>query len=49
MTITQWLAKSVYEAAVTPVTYDVVNFLKRYEGLDVYDHDTQFNPLLIGG
>jgi len=47
--LTQWLAKSVYEAAVTPVTYKVVNFLKRHEGLDVYDYDTQFNPLLLGG
>lgn len=27
----------------------VANFLKRHEGLDVYDYDTQFNPLLIGG
>jgi len=26
--VTQWLAKSVYEAAVTPLTYGVVNFLK---------------------
>lgn len=47
--LTQWLAKSVYEAAVTPVTYKLVNFLKRHEGLDVYDYDTPFNPLLIGG
>ncbi len=47
--LTQWLGKSVYEAAATPLTYKVVNFLKRYEGLDVYDYDTQFNPLLIGG
>jgi len=47
--ITQWLAKSLYEAAVTPVTYKVVNFLKRRERLDVYDYDTKFNPLLIGG
>jgi len=45
--ITQWLAKSAYEAAVTPVTYIVVSFLKRREGLDVYDHETRFNPLLI--
>ena len=45
--VTQWLAKSIYEAAVTPLTYVVVNFLKRREGLDVYDHDTRFNPLLI--
>jgi uncharacterized integral membrane protein (TIGR00697 family) len=45
--VTQWLAKSVYEAVVTPLTYRVVSFLKRQEGLDVYDHDTRFNPLLI--
>lgn len=46
--VTQWLAKSIYEAAVTPLTYAVVNFLKRQEGLDVYDRDTRFNPLLAG-
>jgi len=45
--VTQWLAKSVDEAAVTPLTYGVVNFLKRQEGLDVYDYETRFNPLLI--
>ncbi len=46
--ITQWLAKSVYEAAVTPLTYVVVRFLKKREGLDVYDYETRFNPLLLG-
>ncbi|MFH1350526.1 MAG: queuosine precursor transporter [Pseudomonadota bacterium] len=45
--VTQWLAKSLYETVVTPLTYVVVNFLKKKEGLDVYDHDTPFNPLLI--
>lgn len=45
--ITQWMVKSVYEAAATPMTYAIVNFLKQREGLDVYDHDTRFNPLLI--
>jgi uncharacterized integral membrane protein (TIGR00697 family) len=45
--VTQWLVKSAYEAAVTPLTYAVVNFLKREEGLDVYDYDTRFNPLRI--
>ncbi len=44
---TQWLAKSAYEAAVTPVTYIVVNFLKQREGMDVYDYETRFNPLLF--
>jgi uncharacterized integral membrane protein (TIGR00697 family) len=47
--IAQWLTKTAYEAAVTPFTYKAVNFLKRREGLDVYDYDTRFNPLLIGG
>jgi uncharacterized integral membrane protein (TIGR00697 family) len=45
--VTQWLAKSIYEAAVTPLTYVVVKFLKRKEGLDVYDHDTRFSPFSI--
>ena len=42
--VTQWVVKSAYEALMTPATYAVVNFLKRREGLDVYDIDTQFNP-----
>ena len=45
--VTQWLAKSAYEAAVTPLTYLVVNFLKRKEGMDTFDRGTRFNPLLI--
>jgi uncharacterized integral membrane protein (TIGR00697 family) len=47
--LSQWLAKSAYEAAVTPLTYVMVGFLKRHEELDVYDRDTQFNPLALGG
>jgi uncharacterized integral membrane protein (TIGR00697 family) len=45
--VVQWLAKSAYEAAATPLTYMVVNGLKRREGLDVYDRDTRFNPLVV--
>ncbi len=45
--VTQWLAKSLYEAAATPATYWVVNFLKRQEGMDVYDYETDFNPLSL--
>jgi queuosine precursor transporter len=45
--VTQWLAKSAYEAAATPFTYLVVNFLKGKEGMDTYDYETRFNPLLI--
>jgi len=45
--VTQWLGKSLYETAATPLTYAAVNFLKRAEGIDVYDYDTRFNPLAI--
>jgi uncharacterized integral membrane protein (TIGR00697 family) len=46
---TQWLVKSAYEAAATPLTYAAVRFLKHREGRDVYDRDTKFNPLSLGG
>lgn len=46
--LTQWVVKSAYEAAVTPLTYIVVNFLKRKEGMDVFDYNMRFNPFLFG-
>jgi uncharacterized integral membrane protein (TIGR00697 family) len=46
--VVQWLSKSIYEAIATPLTYGVVTFLKKKEGLDAFDYDTRFNPLLIG-
>lgn len=46
--VVQWLSKSAYEAIATPLTYGVVNFLKEREGLDVFDTNTRFNPLLFG-
>lgn len=45
--ITQWLVKTAYEAAATPLTYVAVGFLKRREEIDTYDTDTRFNPLAI--
>lgn len=42
--LTQWLIKSFYEAAVTPLTYLLVNYLKRVEGVDYFDRDTKFTP-----
>ena len=39
-----YLAKVLYEVAATPLTYAVVNFLKRKEGVDVFDYGTRFNP-----
>ena len=45
--VTQWLAKSAYEALATPLTYWMVNSLKRSEGIDVYDRDTNFRPVQL--
>ncbi len=45
--LTQWIAKTAYEAAATPLTYGAVGFLKRREGIDIYDTDTRFNPLVL--
>ncbi|MFM6854985.1 MAG: queuosine precursor transporter [Sphingopyxis sp.] len=41
---TNWAMKVAWEAALTPVTYMVVNTLKRREGVDLYDDDTDFSP-----
>lgn len=46
--VTQWLVKTAYEAAATPATYAAVGWLKRAEGVDVYDRETRFNPLALG-
>ena len=40
-----WLLKTGYEAVATPFTYAIVGYLKRKEGIDIYDRDTNFNPL----
>ncbi len=45
--VTQWLVKSAYEAAATPLTYAVVGYLKRSEGVDAYDRDIRFSPLAL--
>ena len=39
-----YFGKVLYEAAATPVTYFVVNTLKRAEGVDVFDEGTDFSP-----
>jgi uncharacterized PurR-regulated membrane protein YhhQ (DUF165 family) len=39
-----WLFKVLWEVLLTPFTYWIVAFLKRHEGVDVYDTDTDFSP-----
>ena len=42
--LSQFLLKVSWEVLLTPVTYAVVGFLKRREGVDVYDSGTDFTP-----
>lgn len=45
--LTNWALKVGWEAALTPVTYAVVGWLKRREGVDVFDEDTDFTPFKV--
>ena len=47
--LTQWVIKVTWEALLTPVTYAVVGWLKRSEGVDVFDTATDFSPFAKGG
>ncbi len=47
MILYHWLVKTGIEAIATPLTYTVVNYLKRKEAIDTYDYETRFNPFLI--
>ncbi len=45
--VANYIFKVTVEVLFTPVTYRVVNFLKRAEGVDYYDTDTNFNPFRL--
>jgi len=47
VTLSIYLVKVAYEVIATPATYLVVNWLKRAEGMDVYDRGTNFSPFAI--
>ena len=47
LALTNYLFKTSVEAALTPITYIIVNFLKRVENEDYYDHETDFNPFKL--
>ena len=47
--LAQWAVKTAYEVLATPLTYAMVTFLKRREGMDAYDLGTNFNPFRLAG
>jgi uncharacterized integral membrane protein (TIGR00697 family) len=47
LVISQFVLKTLVEIVFLPVTYRIVNFLKRAENEDYYDRDTDFNPFHV--
>lgn len=47
MVLVQYGWKVAYEVLATPVTYAVIGYLKRSEGLDTYDYDVDYNPFRL--
>ena len=45
--VTNYVLKVGWETVATPVTYRVVNFLKRAEHEDYYDRETKFTPFSL--
>jgi queuosine precursor transporter len=44
MIVTGYVLKVAYEVLATPLTYAVINWLKRAEQADAFDRDESFNP-----
>jgi uncharacterized integral membrane protein (TIGR00697 family) len=49
MVLSSYLIKVAVEVVATPVTYLVVGWLKRAEGVDAFDRRTNFNPFAWQG
>jgi queuosine precursor transporter len=47
MIFNHWITKVGIEVVFTPATYAIVNWLKRKEGIDTYDHQTNYNPFVV--
>ncbi len=45
--LSQWAFKVAYETLATPLTYWIVNALKRAENENYFDRDTNFNPVSL--
>ena len=45
--LAQYVLKTSWEVLATPMTYWVVNFLKRKENVDYYDTHTNFTPFRV--
>jgi queuosine precursor transporter len=42
-----WTGKTLVEVVMLPLTYPIVRYLKKVEGIDHYDYATNFNPFIF--
>lgn len=47
LVVSNYIFKVAVEALFTPITYRAVGYLKRLEGVDAYDRDTDFTPFAL--
>jgi queuosine precursor transporter len=47
LVVTNYLIKVGVEVILTPITLRIIAFLKKAEGEDYYDYDTNFNPFRL--
>ena len=45
--LSEYLVKVVIEALATPITYLIINKLKKEEDIDVYDTGVNYNPFRL--
>ena len=48
MMLAQYLWKVLYEAILTPLTYLIIKRVKKFEGLDHFDHGVRYIPFSLG-
>ncbi len=48
LVVTNYILKVGIEVVMTPITLQVIRWLKRSENEDYYDYDTDFNPFRVG-
>jgi uncharacterized integral membrane protein (TIGR00697 family) len=47
MALSLYIFKIGYEIVALPITYSIVKYLKRKEGVDVYDYHTRYTPFTL--
>lgn len=47
MLVLAYILKVLYEVLATPLTYKIVNYIKRKEQIDIFDYGVDYNPFKV--